>query len=396
MRKLGSWTDGFNQYMDGKGSPPIFTKWAGIFAIACALERRCFIRNAKGYIYPNIFLLVTGPAGVGKTLATKQARRLLKEVNWLHIAPTSVTKASLVDALVVAERKEIYPMETPSILSFNALNVVSNELGTFLPQYDNEFMSFLTDVWDGEEYAETRRTAKISIKMEAPLINLAAATTPSFLTGFLPEGAWDQGFLSRCNIIYSGATGPTSLFAEPVYEKKLEEDLIDDLNVIGKMHGRMTFTEEAKAQIEQWHLAGGPPEPTHPKLVSYNARRTAHLLKLCMVACASSSDDLVITLDHFVEALDWLMEAEGVVPDIFKAMKTGGDGKVMEECWHFLYELWVREKKAVLEHRLYHFLQERTPAHNVQRILDVMEKSGLITKKFGETGHVYTPSTRKA
>src|SRR5690606_31276805 len=121
----------------------------------------------------------------------------------IHIAPTSVTKASLIDALAAAERKIIRPGHDPSIITFNSLVVASDELGVFLPAYENDFMNVLTNIYDCRVYSETRRTSKVSIRMEAPQLNFTAATTPSYLTALLPEGAWDQGFLSRTILIYS-------------------------------------------------------------------------------------------------------------------------------------------------------------------------------------------------
>lgn len=394
VRKLTSFTDGFNEYMEGKGSPVLFSKWAGIFAVAAALERKTWIRNAKGILYPNLYIITVGPPGAGKTLSTSVIYDFLSELEDHHIAPTSVTKASLIDALAAAERKIIRPTENPAIISFNSLTVTSDELGVFLPAYESDFMNVLTNIYDCRIYSETRRTAKINIKMEAPQLNFTAATTPSYLTSILPEGAWDQGFLSRTLLIYSGGDGPTNLFHAEEFDDKLATNLRHDLHEIGNMFGKMEFEEDVKEALTAWHLAGGPPAPTHPKLTHYVTRRTAHLLKLCMIACASSGDTRVITLEHYSEALGWLLEAEAVMPDIFRAMRSGGDGKVMEECYHYLYEIYVKTKKMVPEHRVYEFLQQRTPAHNVERILTVMEKSGLIEKKFGETGHAYLPRTK--
>ena len=77
--------------------------------------------------------------------------------------------------------------------------------------------------------------------------------------------------------------------------------------------------------INDWARSGGQPAPDHPKLLSYNTRRLHHLLKLCMVAALACDSELIITVDHFVEALDWLVELETFMPDIFKSMRTGGD-----------------------------------------------------------------------
>lgn len=395
-RHLKSWIDGFIQYTEGKGSPKLWRKWGAIYTVAAAIERKIWIKTAKGRWYPNLYVVLVGKAGTGKTLTTSTVYELLSELAEnanVHLAPTSVTKASLIDALHAAERKIVRPTLTPPILSFNSLSIVVNELGVFLPSYEGEFMNTLTDLWDNKVYRETRRTHKIDISMSAPQLNMFSGTTPTYLNSFLPDGAWEHGFMSRVLLVYSGAADFTDLFAEFEFDDQLRQHLIEDLKAINQQVGELSMTDEMKEAANAWARSGGAPAPTHPKLADYNTRRPAHLLKLCQIACVACGES-TITLDHFAEALDWLIELETYVPDIFKAMKTGGDGKVMEETWHFVYELYLKEKDPILEHRVFHFLQERTPAHNVARILEVMEKAKLLEKKFGQGGVGYVPKAK--
>lgn len=386
VRHCDSWIDSFEKYCQGKGSPSVFVKWAGIFTIAAALERKVWVRTTKGTLYPNMYVFVVGPPGAGKTLALEMSREFLGDIEKFQLAPSSVTKASLIDALTAAERHIIRPKEDPAMVKFNSLTVVSNELGTFLTAYEADFMSVLTDLWDAKNYSETRRSTKLSIKIDAPQISMIAATTPVWLNNFLPEGAWDMGFLSRVMLAYSGADEPGDLFSEHSYDKALHKDLSHDIKQIFNLYGKMEFTPEAAAALTAWHKAKGPPAPDHPKLVNYNTRRTSHLLKLCMVASVSTGSDLVITLDHYVEALSWLAELEETIPDIFKSMKTAGDSKTIEEAYYFVYKSYAKDKKPVSEHRLLAFLSERTPAHNVERIAQLMCKGGLLEAKFMTTG----------
>lgn len=396
IRKLGNWIHEFQKYMGGRGSPEAFTKWSAIFAVASALERRTWIKTRKGVLYPNLYCILVGPPGAGKTQASSLIYDLIHSIEDLHTAPSSVTKASLIDALEHARRDIIRPGQNPALVTFNALTVISNELGTFIPAYDSEFMNVLTDLYDNKTYSETRRTAKINIKIDYPWLNILAPTTPSYLNQFLPEGAWDQGFLSRCLLVYSGTEAAGELFGEDeLYSEETEKNLRHDLYQITRMFGKFTFEEDVAEALTAWHKSGGQPAPDHPKLTHYNTRRTAHLLKLCMIASAADNDSLIITLDHYVEAMDWLVLMEEAIPDIFKSMKSGGDGKTIEETYHFLYQIWMKKKEPVSEFRLYHFLQERTPAHNVERIAEVMVKAGLIEKKFGNDGVGYVPRTKR-
>lgn len=390
------------QYTEGKGSPALYRKWAAIFLVSAALERKAWLTTTKGKLYANQYILLVGGAGIGKSLCTSLVYGMLEELRSpetpFHIAPTSVTKASLIDALAHAERRIIRPMENPSIISFNSLTIVPNEFGVFLPSWEGDFMSTLTDLWDCGRYAETRRTAKINIEIPNTQLNIFSATTPAHLNGLLPEGAWEQGFMSRVLIVYSGEVIFTDLFAELSLDVENRAALDHDLHSIYSMFGEFSVTDDTKEAINAWAKSGGEPAPNHPKLISYRARRAAHLLKLCMVASAASDSDRIITLDHFAEALDWLVQVEEYMPDVFKSMKVGGDARAIEEAWHFAYEIYMKNgKEPVPEHRLFAFLQERVPAHNIQRIMEVMEKAKIVEKKFTSSGATgYVPKVKKA
>ncbi len=308
-----------------------------------------------------------------------------------HLAPSAVSRASLMDSLREAERRLVVPQQTPSIVNFNSLLIAANELGVLIPGYDNEFMNTLTDVYDGKRYAESKRSKDLKYVLQSPQLNLLAATTPSYLNNVMPEGAWDQGFISRVLMIYSGESSIRDLFSDNLVQAEPHKILVNDLKIISNLYGKMIFSAEAAGAISAWHKLKGPPAPEHPKLIHYNSRRTAHLLKLCMIASAASSSDLIITLDHYNTALEWLLEAESYMPDIFKSMAVGGDARAIEDTWYFAYQVFAKEKQAVSEARLIEFLQNRVPTHTVEKILMVMVKSKLLEKQLDG----YRPRARK-
>src|ERR1044072_390583 len=180
-------------------------------------------------------------------------------------------------------------------------------------------MSTLTDLWDNGRYHETRRTSKVEINIPKAQLNILSATTPAYLNSLLPEGAWVFGFMSRVTNIYPGEREYTDIFSLLDNDGSVYKDLVSDLSDIYKIWGEFAVTDEVKEAINACAQRGANPRPDHPKLTHYNTRRLAHLLKLCIVACAATSSDKVITLEHYTEALDWLVEAESFMPDIFKA-----------------------------------------------------------------------------
>jgi hypothetical protein len=158
----------------------------------------------------------------------------------------------------------------------------------------------------------------------------------------------------------------------------------------------MSFTTPAASAIKAWVKAGHPPEPSHQRLLYYNSRRLAHLLKLCMISSISRSSDKVISIENYSEALNWLVEAEAYMPDIFKSMISGGDSSAMEETWNYVWTLYSKEHKPIAEHRIVHFLRERVPAHAVMRVVEVMVKGRMLEVSVEGSGFQgYKPTSRE-
>lgn len=390
--------DAFMEHTSGTSSPALFRKWGALAAMAGALERKVWVKTLGSKLYPNLYVVLVAPPGVGKTEITWRIRQLWQGLETHQIASTSVTKASLIDELAAANRRWVDPKNTLNpVTHFNSLLLCVNELGVLLPSYENEFMNTLTDIWDCKHYSERRRTAKIEIDIKAPQLNMVAACTPSYLMNVLPEGAWDQGFLSRTMLVYSGDRQLTSLFAESNFDSSEFDALQERLKDAANLFGEMKFEKKAAELMDNFHLTDGDPKPEHPKLASYNIRRTVHLLKLCMVASASRGSDYIVSEADWRRAHDWLLELEFHMADIFKAMTQGGAGRVIEDAWYFLFQTYNKEgKKPIMKHRLINFLQERVPVHNIAPTIDMMVQGKLIEKRLTTGGEAFVPRGREA
>lgn len=389
-RRLDSWIESFIEFTETLPSPPIFRRWAAISAIAGVLERKVWLNPFGPNLYPNLYIVLCGPPSIGKTVVTSQVGLLWNEISDLHVAPSSVTAAALVDSLEDAKRQVIPPGEP--FVEFNSIQVNSNELGVLIPGYESELMNTLTDIYDGHQYSQRRRGGNKKVLIKNPQINILAATTPAYLTSTMPPSAWDQGFMSRLIVIYSGEATIRPLFSWSETDRALNKNLLDDLKSIHKLYGKMHFTDAAADRIKAWHMAGGPPRPEHPRLQNYVGRRTTHLLKLCMIASASQREDRMIDVAEYELALDWLIEAEMYMPDIFKAMATGGDATAISDAYFFVYSHFAKKKEMIQQHRLIAFLQERIPAHSVMRVIDLMVNGKLLRQQMNNAGETcYLP-----
>jgi len=394
-RKIKNWVAGFEELTAFTNSPARLRRWAGIACLAGALEQKVWVHTNGSPLFPNLYTIFVAPPGVGKSAILTSVRRFWSKLADHKIAASSVSKASLIDELADAQRILIHPGRVPPTIEFHSLKVIASELTVFIPEFATEFMSVLTNIYDSEPFAERKRTAKLKIEIPHPQINFLAGTTPSSLVQLLPEGAWDQGFLSRTMLVYDAEVKVQSLFRIQEDDPALNEKLEADIKEIGNLYGELKFTPEAAQFIDAWHMGGKLPVPDHPKLQHYLSRRSAHLLKLSQIACVSDSNNLVIEIEHIQQAMDWLFDLETHIPEIFKAMSSGGDGKVMDEAWHMLFQFKARYKKGAPRSLLIKFISQRVPSHAVERIIDLMEKSDMIraVAEKGE-GMLYTAKER--
>lgn len=353
--------------------------------MAGVLERRVWVQALAARRYPNLYVLLVGRPGTGKTEVTDRIRLLWTGLDAMHVSSASLTRAAFADEL--NEAKVILPGN-----EYNALHGCINEFGTLFPKYDPEFMAHLTDVWDCKVYTERKRGSKLQIVIENPYFNMLAGTQPGFLQQLLPDMAWEQGLMSRVVMVYGVQQEVGELFDIPVINlSALKKDLLR----MRDMHGAFTLTDAAKNRINEWNKAGGPPRPRHPKLQNYNTRRTSNVIKLMQVASASSSDNMVIDDEHVLRAIDWLIATEAEMENVFKTMTSGGDSSIISEAMHFLTIAYIKGNKTpVARTRLTAFLMEKTDAYKVRHILELMESSGMMELKAVDGRSAYVPRAK--
>lgn len=392
-RKSGDWITSFQTFTKDIPSPEIFRKWTAISILAGALQRRVWIETAQSVLFPNLYVLLVSPPGVGKSQAISRAGDMWAAVNSLHVAPDSVTRASLIDCLEAATTRITSPDKT-SLTTFHALTVPASEFGVLVPSHDLEFLNTLNHIFDCPgKYRENRRSRSKQVDIERPMLNILGGTQPAYLATLLPEEAWGMGFTSRLIMVYSAQSVPIELFNIRPIDEPLKKSLIADLEHMTTLFGKLEFNPQARFMLETWAAKGLPPVPTHSRLQNYNARRLLHILKLCMIASVSRNSNLVIEPEDVNRARDWLLEAEDLMPDIFRDMAGKSDVQVIDDLHGYMWRMYARDKKPLHVSRIVQFLQGKVPSEKVMRILDLCERSHTIERLAG-TQDMYIPAVR--
>jgi hypothetical protein len=329
-------------------------------------------------LHPNMYTFLVGHPGVGKTRSIRAAKRYYLETPDPRPAPTSMTAASMIDAVAKAKRQVVTHdtvRKTMDQFEYNSMYITADELSAFMHKYDEEAIGVMSDFYDPQPFGQTRRGNDLNIKIKSPQLNLICGTTPANLMKYMPDTAWEQGFTSRLVLIFSDERHIGDDFEHK--QTGLNPDLIHDLNAISGLIGKFEVTPEYQSAVNAWRQLGEPPMPSHPKLLHYCTRRRVHLYKLSMVSAIDRSDVLVLSKDDFNRALGWIVEAEATMPDIFKAGAGNADARAMDEIYHYVLTMGARG--PVAEYKIINFARELIPMHSIERVIGVMERAGMLT-----------------
>lgn len=381
-------------------TPLLYRQWAGISLVAGALERRVWVRSGSHggeprLTYPHLFTFLVGAPAVGKSIIT--VVRELWRSTWepgvkkpaLHVADSNMTKASMVDSLADATRSFTPP--SGPLYEYRCLLVAAEEFGVFLPNYDSNFIAVLNEIYNANQfYSEKRRYGPAKdVTVEYPLLNILGGLQPVWMNSTFPKEAWGMGLFSRTIMVYAASGPPIDLFTENIVRDVSLKRLRESLRRLSVLYGQLSWTDEAKLYINKWHLAGGPPTPTHSRLEHYVKRRTQHVIKLSMISSVSRTGAVGVIEKLDVErAIKWILEAEVVMPDIFRSMIGQSDHEVIEELYHFAVKIFAMTKKPIPDQQLTRFLLQRVPADKAQKILEMAERANVLSRVGGSDNYI--------
>ena len=365
-------------------SPEIFRRWTAVSTIAAALERRTWSHVIDKKLYPNMFILLVAPPGVGKSILEVEDE-LLRSTGLFNMGPPAMTKAAFVDQLGDKPKTFFYNEldgGEKKLVMYNAMTVIAPEFGTFLIENDVRFMNVLNDIFDCRSNFEDKiRGNKNTNRIDNPHLNLMGGTTPKYLGITLPESAYGLGFVSRLIMIYHGHRVIKPLFKTQTIDKKLKSNLRTDLGVIEKLNGEFLWTEEAHERMDDFWVRLEEGAPTDHRLIEYVKRRHIPVIKIAMIFAISEGNALNISITHIENAIKMVGDAESLMPDIFKEMSVSPDSNEMKVIHEWVHGRYLNQReRPVLERDINRQIYKKIPLHRAQYFLEAMINNGMLVE----------------
>lgn len=329
-RKNVDWIEGYLKYTDETEPPVLFREWCAVSVIAAALQRKCWLEWGTTTFYPNLYIVLTAPAGKArKGTAMAPARKFINRIG-IPLSAEAVTREALIRTLKDSEAT--LPTGDGLILH-SSLTVFSPELTVFLGYNNTQLMSDLTDWFDcAEKWVYRTKTAGTD-NISGVFINLLGATTPDLIRSTLPLDAIGGGLTSRIIFVYEEKKGkivPFPFVSEKI--RQLETTLYYDIECINMLQGAFKTTEAFLNLWGDWYTSQ---EGKNPFGMSYNKvfdgyieRRPTQVLKLSMIMSASRSDNMVLDACDLSRAIHLLERTEIKMPRAFGGIGIGSTAQL--------------------------------------------------------------------
>lgn len=330
--------------------PKQYHTWAFISLMAACLQDRVYMTEvAKQPLFPNMYIVLWGESGGGKSLAissvfniAEEDEALRKFINAQHGRATFQSIADMMGKTTRRSEMGLPLYEQPKV--WWTMDELANGVGD--GPRANDFIKGVTELYYCKKrYTDMSRTYGVVV-LEKPVLNWLAGTTPDWYTRTVKKDGVSGGFQPRVFTIrgeVSTAPGASRTWP-PLYPKDYKEvmdvvrqrlwvlcniPILDDERyrpVSGS--GEYTLHEEVKDKLAEWQHNRPPPADDSHK--EYWNQEGAKLRKLLMVLSAAERPDLLIMPRHYKRAEKMLKDLAPTLPHLLRANTRTRDTEMVE------------------------------------------------------------------
>lgn len=314
-----SFLQNYRTFCSGNEANPTYHIFSGLSALSAITQRRIWIDLGYFKIYPNLYVVLVGPAGGRKTTAMDICCKLIDKLGTIPYTTDCVTKEKLImdvraEERTIAEMPDLH--KDLKIVSPTALFLT--ELSDFLGPSSIGMVNFLTAIYDRDVYTYKTKN-KGSEKLIGPYLTILGCTTPEWITTYLRSDVISGGFSRRTLFIYEWEEGKRIPRPKITDEMVVAwNDCLTHARAISKLCGPMRWSDDASKFFDNWYI--NLKIPSDSSVIGYFKSKHIQLIKVAMLISLSESTDMVLEIRHLEFGLHLLGLAENNLIRVFQGM----------------------------------------------------------------------------
>lgn len=318
---MPTFLDNYLLYCSGNESPEIYHKWAGLSVLSAVIGRRVWIDQGIYVAFPNLYVILVGEPGNGKSVAMSIGRKMVRSFDHVVVAPSSITREKITQLMghETSACRKLWKNDN-KIEIYTQLSFFANELVTLLGAAPIPMIQFFTDIYDEERFEVATKGAGCD-NIEAPYITLLGCMTPEITSSLLKQNIISGGFNRRCvfiNAIRRGKPHPRPFISDA--QRTAWTNCQTWCHSIKDLSGKFTWGVGATDWFDTWYNGdyySALDKHHNFATKGYYRTKSVMLLKVAMLVSLSERRDLVLDVTHLQRGLEWLEETEHLLPRVF-------------------------------------------------------------------------------
>ncbi len=309
-------------YSSDNEAPEMFHVWCGYAALSSAIGRRVWLPRGEDVVYPNIYVLLIGNAGCGKSYALYKSRRLIAELGNVQLSYSVETPEGLLrymggnpnaDPPVVSECHAVRTWPDGQLRDVHEMTIVANEFIDFIRTNAEAWTGFLNNVFDEDFYKYRTKNMGTDV-LVGPYVVVLGAIPTDVSKKLQDMDIINTGFARRTFMQY-GERRIDNPKADPTFtqeEQDARDRCLEHLKRIQNFSGKMTRTPEAARWWKSWyddHSLSILKRST-PATMGWLLSKPNQVVKLAILNSLSERDDLLITPAEYELGLAYINEME--------------------------------------------------------------------------------------
>ena len=334
--------NGFLKYCEGSEVPDSFYVWSSYAALSTFIGRNVFLRAGRMIYYPNIYAILVGSAGSGKTQAMDVAKRLVEDVPKMapRISMSTETPEGWLrymagdpDANPAIPSQVLTPVTWPtgSIGPSYPMLIKANEFINFIAKDPIGWITTLNDIYD-QDFFGYRTKNKGLDKIVGPCVTVLGALPTETSQELQKAHIIASGFARRTIFQYGERKfhEPHAIIHYDEDKETLRQSLIDYGTELSQVHGQFRWSEDTQKWWVNWYDANSVAVPSaEPHLIDWLNSKPAQTIKIGMLTSLAESFDLELKIEHLQRALDYF---EILEKDLYKIFGGVGRNELAQVC----------------------------------------------------------------